>query len=231
MQNLKLLQLLQLADSALPIGALAHSFGLESLIAEEGLEVTHLRTFLENYFAETGLLESFFCREAWNLAQNGATVADFPSQWRKLNQTLSAYKPARESRAASLTLGKHFLQLVNRLENQPLVRSALEANADLHHSTSFGLVAGILEVEPEVAVAAFLQQTATALISVCQRLLPYGQTGAMQLLWQLKPSLLAVAERSRNLAGSDPAELFCFTPLVELGSMRHPRLQPRLFIS
>ena len=42
---LQLLQLLHLADSALPIGTAAHSFGLEGLVAENDLEVADLRDF------------------------------------------------------------------------------------------------------------------------------------------------------------------------------------------
>lgn len=229
MQELKLLQLLQLADSALPIGALAHSFGLETLIAEENLDVTRLEHFLENYFAEAGFVESVFCKLAFQLGQTGWSTTEFEAEWLRLNRQLSAFKPARESRAASATLGKHFLQLASRLENRPFLHAALQAKCDLHHSASFGLVCGILGLAEEAIVPAFLQQTATSLVSVCQRLLPYGQTGAMQLLWKIKPMLLEVAQRSSAVTNLD--ELFCFTPLVEIGAMRHSRLQPRLFIS
>jgi hypothetical protein len=42
MSELRFLQLLHLADSALPVGAAAHSFGLKALVAENGLEVADL---------------------------------------------------------------------------------------------------------------------------------------------------------------------------------------------
>jgi urease accessory protein UreF len=38
MSALQFLQLLHLADSALPVGTAAHSFGLESLVVENDLE-------------------------------------------------------------------------------------------------------------------------------------------------------------------------------------------------
>lgn len=222
MENLKLLQLLHLADSALPIGGLAHSFGLENLIAEEKLEVAGLPAFLQNYFADAGLLEAVFCRAGHLLAP--LPDAEFTEGWRELNQTLSALKPARESRTASLTLGKHFLALAARLMND--VR--LQQSGEIHHSVAFGLTGGRLNLDAGSVVSAYLQQSAAGLISACQRLLPYGQNGAMSLLWQIKPTLLEITERSYDFT---PATVRNFAPLLELGAIRHARLQPRLFIS
>lgn len=65
--NLRLLQLMQLADSALPIGSTAHSFGLETLVVEDYLTVEHLEAFLREYFEEAGTLESAACRMAYRL--------------------------------------------------------------------------------------------------------------------------------------------------------------------
>ena len=59
---LKLLWLMQLSSTTLPIGATAHSYGLETLTAEGTLSVSQLEAFLHDYAAEVGVQESYFCR-------------------------------------------------------------------------------------------------------------------------------------------------------------------------
>src|SRR5271167_3418793 len=65
--NLAYLQLLHLADSAFPIGALSHSFGLETLVAANQLRATTLEIFLQGYLEEAGVTEAVFCRQAAKL--------------------------------------------------------------------------------------------------------------------------------------------------------------------
>lgn len=145
---------------------------------------------------------------------------------------MSALKTARESRVASLTLGRRFLQLGIDLDDQadqPLLREALRVDKqNVHHCTAFGLTAATLSIPAEWATAAYLQQSLTGLISACQRLLPLGQNAASRLLWMLKPAILAAVERSQPLT---IFEVVAFTPLLDIASMRHPTLETRLFIS
>jgi urease accessory protein UreF len=60
------LRLMQLADSALPVGAAAHSFGLDPLVAEGSLDVAQLEPFLREYLQEAGdcfgTPQSLYCR-------------------------------------------------------------------------------------------------------------------------------------------------------------------------
>src|ERR1700682_415000 len=74
-EDLAHLQLMHLADSALPIGALAHSFGLESLTSAEILTNRNLESFLRAYIQEAGLLETVFCREAFRLFELAGSPA------------------------------------------------------------------------------------------------------------------------------------------------------------
>jgi urease accessory protein len=214
---LRLLKLMQLADSALPIGSAAHSFGLETLVAEERLTVDALPEFLRDYLAETGTVDAAFCRAAYRLA---GTEDELAARWLALTQRFSARKPAHESRTASLTLGRRMMQLFLALEN------ARDPGAEAHYSMAFGYVGGTLEVSELLTAAAYLQQTAAGLVSACQRLLPLGQQHATQLLWELKPAILAIA-RVADL----PADAQSFTPLVDMASMRHVELRTRLFVS
>ena len=227
--GLALLRLIQFSDSALPIGALAHSFGLESLAACALLTPSDVPGFLRGYVEEAGVMEAVFCREAFNLA--GVSPFD-DEHWVRINQRLSSLKPARESRAGSASLGQHFLSAMIALGEFPLLAEALmaarHAPCAVHHSPAFGLVADVLGLCEERAVLAYLHQSLASLVSACQRLMPIGQSEATRILWNLKPAMIEAAARSRACSIEDA---WCFMPLLDWGAMEHPALTTRLFIS
>lgn len=263
LDNLQFLRLLQLADSALPIGTAAHSFGLETLTVEEHLETAQLEAFLGEDMRETGGLEATFCRLAHRycsilktdredrenpllpLASSDTNNAnremlevsnDFAvgASWSELNAQVDAYKTARESRNASITLGRRLLQLALSLTEQTtpaiILQQAKEQRGACHYCAAFGLIGAVLGIDEDTTVLAYLHQSLAGLISACQRLLPLGQSQASAMLWHLKSTLLEVAVASEVLA-LHPENIAVCTPLLDLGSMRHPHLMTRLFIS
>lgn len=238
-----LLRLMHLADSALPIGSAAHSFGLETLIAEGELTVPALTDCFHAMLTEVGLLEAVFTRRAYRIGTELYATAPQPipqtsvAYWVNLNHALSARKPARESREAGATLGRRLLRLALSLEEHPGLRAALHADDDarpmeLHHSTVFGLIGGVWSLGEDATVLAFLQQMLTGMLSACQKLMPLGQGRAQQILWELKPALTTIGRHSLTWAATgDAPAVPSFAPLLDLAGMRHPHLPVRLFIS
>jgi urease accessory protein len=98
----------------------------------------------------------------------------------------------------------------------------------LHHSVAFGYTLGVLAIDPDLTVGAFLHQCVLNTVSAAQRLLPLGQIQANSIVWDLKPAMLESVKRTRDLSF---ATVCSFAHLPETASMRHPCLPTRLFIS
>lgn len=206
LSELALLRLLHLADSALPIGGAAHSFGLETLAEEAALTPENVEPFLRAWLQESGSLEATYVRRAW--------LAGGPVQ--SLSEELGARKAARGAREASLKLGRRFADLVNEMTGRRLVET------NLHYAVAFGSAGAALGVPIDAAAQGYLHQSVSGLISACQRLMPLGQSAAARILWNLKPKIVEASYRE---------EAACFNPYLELASMRHASLETRLFIS
>jgi urease accessory protein len=222
----ELLRIFQLADSALPIGSLSHSFGLEAMIFDEDLDSSvggapaSLRVYIEDALSESMLVDAVFCRAA-----HGRALIPVPAL--DLNQQLSAIRFGRETREASLALGRRFASLVNQLHPTDAF-ATLATLEELHHCVAFGYVFGILGIDDDLTVSAFLHQSVLNTISAAQRLLPLGQVQANRIAWDLKPAIQKAVKTTRETAFSTVS---AFAHLPELASMRHAFLPTRLFIS
>jgi urease accessory protein len=229
--NHTLLQLQQWADSALPIGGAAHSFGLEMLVDAGLLGPENLECFLKDYLEEGGVLEAAYCAAGCELGQSSQSDGRI-ERWLSWNRELGARKLARESREASAAMGRRFLVLAASVTGIPMLSAAAELaearEQPIHLALAFGLTAGCLRIGAPLATGACLHQSVATLLSCCQRLMPLGQTRAQQILWDLKPEILCAAARGSS---TSPACVESFTLLPDLASARHPRLHSRLFMS
>ncbi len=229
MGSARLLSLLHFADSALPTGGYAHSFGLEAYCQEgvvtdaAGVE-RFLRSHLEGAAGPCDATAAVAALRAFGAADLATC--------RELDATLEAMKTVREFREASRQMGRQTLRVAAALTGDAALgayrREVDAAESPGHHAVAFGMLGGALRWEAVEMAAALLYSTTALLVGAALRLLPLGQLEGQQVLWRLAPDLERLA---REAAARGPASMWSFAPGNELAGLRHERLAARLFRS
>ncbi|MGG2073958.1 urease accessory UreF family protein [Lysinibacillus irui] len=116
--NLSLLHLLQIHDSAFPIGSYTHSYGMETYIQEDRIRTKeHLVEFCQVYLEQNLVYgDAILIQEAFHAAQ-----ARDVTRLLELDELCGAMKLAKESRDASVNVGKQFMRTVAPLMDSPFL--------------------------------------------------------------------------------------------------------------
>jgi urease accessory protein len=221
--------LLQFADGLFPAGGHAHSFGLETYVSDgrvrdrAGLEA-FLHACLEG---AVGPCEAVIVAAALRLGERHEL-----EELCALDAELDAMRPAGELREASRQMGRQTLRVAASLFDAPtLARFAAradEGSTPAHHPVVFGLVGGVLGWPVQAAVQAYLQASATVVVSAALRLLAMGELEGQQALWSVGE---LIARLAGEAADKDVRDIWSFTPGLEVAAMQHSRLEARLFRS
>ena len=209
-----LLRLLQLFDSQLPVGAFAHSGGLETYAARGG-SLPELREVLcAQIQLGWGRSELAAAWLAWHDVDDHGALD-------RLGIQLDAIKVVPAVREMSLGLGRRTLELLRRLHPE-----RLPAIAYPHHAIVIGAAGQRLEIEPRALLLAFAQSLAAGTLASALRCMPIGPVQAQMLLVEVQPGLAAAVAR----AIADPhGSLFTCTPALDLRSHQQASLPTRLF--
>jgi urease accessory protein len=220
------LRLLQISDSALPIGGYTHSWGLEAALSRglvrdvESLE-HWIRAWLRFSLAPfEGVVACAGFR--------GALKEDY-SLLGKANDLVRASLGPPSVRAASREMGEQLLSLASTWTWSRARAIQLEQQrTGWHHAVVFGFLGAVAGASPVETLSAYLHQAVLGMIGAGVRAGPIGHTHGQQILAYLHADIeeLAAALPSRHL---DSAGAGC--PFYEVLCDEQTRLYTRVFRS
>ena len=223
-----LLEGLRFIDTFFPSGGYAFSSGLEAAIQGGAVKNSdQLVRYVEDLLRGGMSRREALAVKRANQAGSEGNIAVAVDVDRELDST----KLSRESRMASRQMGRQVIRVAaDQLRDKTVLREYRDAmeseQAPGHLAVCFGLTLGVSGWEPEAAAAAFLYQTAVGFVSAAMRLSPIGQHEGQRMLSEWLP-LIDRISREAELE----LPMSSWSPIQDIYSMRHGRLEWRLFRS
>jgi urease accessory protein len=230
MDTLGLLSGIRFVDSFFPSGGYAFSSGLEAAVQGGAVtKGTELRVYVSDW-----LRNGMGGREAVavGLAHDSSLAGDLAGII-EVDRELDAMKLGRETRLASRQMGRQVIRIAHDAQHKiptdflGKYLSAVETEKSPGHvAVAMGLVLASFGWSKKDAIAAFLYQSASGMVSAALKLLPVGQREAQGLLETWLPVIEQIADEA---VFSD--DMHSFSPVQDIYAMRHSRLESRLFRS
>ncbi len=222
-EAITLMRLLQLASSALPVGAYSYSEGLEYLVDSGKIDNSdRLQHWLtqELRYGSIRMEAAILVRAYQAIASQDMDALCYWNDW------LSAARETEELRHQSWQMGQSLVRLLQNL--QPSLDWSLAKDKNYNFAIAFAIAAERWQIDLETTAIGYLYSWVSNLVGAGVKLIPLGQTAGQQMLLDLQPHIADTAKEVMYLADN---ELEACTWGLSLASMAHETQYARLFRS
>lgn len=206
---------------AFPVGAFAHSHGLEwSVEAGDVRDLASLRLWVEDLLAHgAGRTDAILLAHAHRAAAAGDRVA-----LAQLAALACALVPSEERQTEAQAQGAAFARALSAA--WPGIGAVLEGDGPLPYAVVVGAACGAAGVPLGAALIGYLQAFAGMVVSAAVRLVPLGQSDGLRALAAIEGRVLALADA----AAEAPLEAIGGAAFrADIASMLHESQYTRLF--
>ena len=223
-------RLLQLADSALPIGGYTHSWGLETAIASRIVaDPASLETWTRQWLNASlssleGVLVACSCRAA--AIDDAAMISELAELANVSIIPPSVKQASYEMGDQLIALGQTWNWSTERLAR--LIETVRMPPRGWHHAIAFGVLGAIAGSGAVDVLTAYLHQATLGMISAGVRAIPLGHTHGQQVLAYLQDDICRLASELSN-APANRVGAGC--PFYEVLCNEQTQLYARMFRS
>lgn len=220
--------LYQVTDTLFPIGAYAHSYGLETYISRNIITSSqhaeqYIKSYIHNNMCYSDLLSIRFAYEY--------AVAKRISDIINLEQIATVSKVSEEIRQANIKLGSRFIKIIRSLDLQldSLFMEYADNKEVIHtYSVAYGVFCACSGISLQDALQRFAFMQASSFVTNCVKIIPLSQTSGQQILYRLIEEIDIAIETAMTLTEND---LFISCHGSDIRSMQHEVLYSRIFMS
>jgi urease accessory protein len=226
MQASALLNLLQFASPALPIGAYSYSQGLEAALQNGAVHnAGTARAWILRHLHE--VVAQWEAPVCWRLMRAWSR-RDWPAvaEW---SERFIASRDSAEFRAETIQMGYSLTKLVAELgfvDAEMLAQ--LQGEPEVALPTAFACAVAALDIPHDAALLAMLFAWAENQVLVCVKSVPLGQVAGQRMLLSLRADIEAAARHAQTVADDDMSN---WAPGLSLLSMQHEVQYSRLYRS
>jgi urease accessory protein len=224
-----LLNILQICDSAFPIGSFNHSYGMETYLREDIICDAHtfnkwLTMFFENQYLYN---EGLAIKLVYELLEKN----EIEKIW-EIDHFVTVQNVAMESREGAKLIAYRKLDVVLELFDVELLKVYKKKIEDGecygNPAVVFAILIYSLGVEKGLAIAAYGYSVASTLVQSAVRAIPLGQKDGQIILQNTLGKLDEISSQIETLSIDD---LGYNIPGFEISQMNHETLTFRLFMS